>query len=131
MIGVPGAGLSNSMPPTIALLALGIAQAGFALALEPAGRRMLGNIRIWTGVVLVNGMIMTIYLWHLTAFVLVMVAAWLLGGVGLDAVPGSAAWWLARPIWFALYVAALFPLIMPLRATNARARIAARFRTGA
>jgi hypothetical protein len=112
MIGVPGAGLSNSMPPTIALLALGIAQAGFALALEPAGRRMLGNIRIWTGVVLVNGMIMTIYLWHLTAFVLVMVAAWLLGGVGLDAVPGSAAWWLARPIWFALYVAALFPLIM-------------------
>lgn len=112
MIGVPGAGLSNSMPPTIALLALGIAQAGFALALEPAGRRMLDNIRIWTSVVLVNGMIMTIYLWHLTAFVLVMVAAWLLGGVGLDVVPGSAAWWLARPIWFALYVAALFPLIM-------------------
>ncbi len=112
MIGVPGAGLSNSMPPTIALLALGIAQAGFALALEPAGRRMLDNIRIWTSVVLVNGMIMTIYLWHLTAFVLVMVAAWLLGGVGLDVVSGSAAWWLARPIWFALYVAALFPLIM-------------------
>lgn len=112
MIGVPGAGLSNSMPPTLALLALGIAQAGFAFALEPAGRRMLGNIRIWTGVVLVNGMIMTIYLWHLTAFVLVMVAAWLLGGIGLDVQPGSAAWWLARPVWFALYIAALFPLIM-------------------
>jgi len=112
MIGVPGAGLSNSMPPTIGLLALGIAQAGFALALEPAGRRMLDNIGIWTSVVLVNGMIMTIYLWHLTAFVLVMVAAWLLGGVGLDVQPGSAAWWLARPVWFALYIVALFPLIM-------------------
>jgi hypothetical protein len=112
MIGVPGSGLSNSMPPTLALLALGIAQAGFALALEPAGRRMLDSIRIWTGVVLVNGMIMTIYLWHLTAFVLVMIAAWLFGGIGLNVAPGSAAWWLARPVWFALYIAALFPLIM-------------------
>lgn len=41
-----------------------------------------------------------------------MVAAWLLGGIGLDMQPGSAAWWLARPIWFILYIAALFPLIM-------------------
>ena len=112
MIGVPGSDLSNSMPPTLALLALGIGQAGLALALEPSGRRMLDNIRIWTGVVLVNGMIMTIYLWHLTAFVVVMVAAWLLGGVGLEVVPGSSAWWLARPVWFILYIVALFPLIM-------------------
>lgn len=112
MIGVPGSGLSNSMPPTLALLALGIAQTGFALALEPAGRRMLDNLRVWTAVVLVNGMIMTIYLWHLTAFVLVLVAAWLLGGIGLDVMPGSAAWWLARPLWFALYIAASLPLVL-------------------
>lgn len=112
MIGVPGAGLSNSMPPTLALLALGIAQSGFALALEPPGRRMLDNLNRWTAVVLVNGMIMTIYLWHLTAFVLVMVAAWLLGGIGLDLAPGSAAWWFARPVWFALYIATLVPLIL-------------------
>ena len=112
MIGVPGTGLSNSMPPTIALLALGIAQTGFALALEPAARRMLDNLTLWTGTVLINGMIMTIYLWHLTAFVFVMVVAWLLGGIGLTVQPGSAEWWLARPIWFALYIAALLPLIM-------------------
>ena len=112
MIGVPGSDLSNSMPPTLALLALGIAQTGFALALEPQVQRILDNIKIWTAVVLVNGMIMTVYLWHLTAFVFVMVAAWLLGGVGLHAEPGSAAWWLARPVWFALYIAALSPLIM-------------------
>ncbi len=112
MIGVPGTGLSNSMPPTLALLALGIAQSGLALSLEPAARRMLGNLTLWTGVVLVNGMIMTIYLWHLTAFVAVMVAAWLLGGIGLTIEPGSAGWWLARPIWFALYIAALVPLIL-------------------
>lgn len=111
MIGVPGSDLSNSMPPTLALLALGNVQAGLALWLEARSRRWLGNVRVWTGVVLVNGMIMTIYLWHLTAFVLVMVAAWFLGGFGLGAMPGSAAWWLARPPWFAVYVAALVPLV--------------------
>jgi hypothetical protein len=112
MIGVPGAEMTNSMPPTLALLALGIGQTGLALALEPAGRRMLDNLRIWTGVVLVNGMIMTIYLWHLTAFVLVLVGAWLLGGAGLDVAPGSSTWWTARPLWFALYIITLFPLIL-------------------
>ncbi len=111
MIGVPGEALSNSMPPTLALLTLGIAQTGFALALEPAMRRLLARPRLWTGVVLVNGMIMTIYLWHLTAFVLVMIAAWALGGFGLHVVPGTATWWLERPLWFATYIAALLPLI--------------------
>ncbi|MBK8374163.1 MAG: acyltransferase [Sphingorhabdus sp.] len=111
MIGVPGSELSNSMPPTLALFALGVAQAGLALALEKAGRRMLDTMRIWTATVLLNGMIMTVYLWHLTAFVFVMVAAWLLGGIGLHSAPGSGAWWLARPIWFALYIAMLLPLI--------------------
>jgi hypothetical protein len=111
MIGVPGSELSNSMPPTVALLALGIAQAGLALAIEPQMRRVLDNLRLWTAVVLMNGMIMTVYLWHLTAFVLVMVAAWLLGGVGLNVVPGSGDWWLIRPVWFALYIVTLLPLI--------------------
>ncbi|WP_209347932.1 acyltransferase [Pontixanthobacter sp. CEM42] len=112
MIGVPGAEITNSMPPTIALMALGMTQTGFALALEKPARKMLDNLRIWTGVVLMNGMIMSIYLWHLTAFVLVMIAAWLAGSIGLDVAPGTAAWWFARPIWFALYIALTLPLIM-------------------
>ncbi|MXO90583.1 acyltransferase family protein [Pontixanthobacter aquaemixtae] len=112
MIGVPGAEITNSMPPTFALLALGVMQTGFAMMLQKPARKMLENIRIWTGVVLMNGMIMSIYLWHLTAFVLVMIAARLLGGVGLEVAPGSAQWWITRPVWFALYVAVTLPLIM-------------------
>jgi Acyltransferase family len=111
MIGVPGAALSNSMPPTLALLSLGIAQTGLALALEPFGRRMLARITVWTGVVLINGVIMTVYLWHLTAFVIVLVGAWMLGGMGLEVAPGSTDWWLMRPLWFALYIIILLPLI--------------------
>jgi peptidoglycan/LPS O-acetylase OafA/YrhL len=112
MIGVPGSDLSNSMPPTLALLALGVAQTGLVLALEGPGRRMLDGMRLWTATVMLNGMIMTVYLWHLTAFVLVVVAAWLLGNLGLEAMPGTAEWWWTRPIWFALYIAVLLPLIM-------------------
>lgn len=112
MIGVPGSELSNSMPPTLALLALGIAQTGLALALEKPARHMLGGLTAWTSVVLINGMIMTVYLWHLTAFVLVMVAAWMLGGIGLHVQPGSMEWWLTRPIWFLLYIVLLFPFIL-------------------
>ena len=111
MVAAPGE-LSNSLPPTLALFALGLAQVGLVLALEPLGRKMLDNLNIWTATVLMNGMIMTVYLWHLTAFVLVMTVCWvLLGGLGLDQVPGSPAWWVSRPLWFAIYIAALLPMI--------------------
>ena len=111
MVSAPG-GFSNSLPPTLALFALGAAQVGLVMALEPAGRRMLDRVGIWTATVLMNGMIMTVYLWHLTAFVLVMTADWLLlGGWGLGPVPGSGEWWITRPIWIAVYVLALLPMI--------------------
>lgn len=111
MVSAPG-GFSNSLPPTLALFALGMMQSGLVLALEPLGRRMLENLNIWTATVLMNGMIMTIYLWHLTAFVLVMTVTWLaLGGAGLDSVPGTGAWWASRPLWIGIYILALLPLI--------------------
>ena len=111
MVSAPD-GFSNSLPPTLALFALGVVQVGLVLALEPLGKKMLENIRIWTATVLMNGMIMTVYLWHLTAFVLVMTVVWLgLGGVGLDSVPGTGAWWATRPMWLVIYVLALLPMI--------------------
>ena len=111
MVSAPD-GFSNSLPPTLALFALGVVQVGLVLALEPWGRRLLDNLNLWTATVLMNGMIMTVYLWHLTAFVLVMTVVWLgLGGFGLGAVPGSGQWWLTRPVWIAVYVVALLPMI--------------------
>ncbi len=111
MVSAPG-GFSNSLPPTLALMALGGVQVGLVLALERAGRRMLENVSVWTATVLMNGMIMTVYLWHLTAFVLVMTVDWLLlGGWGLGPVPGTGEWWVTRPVWIAVYILALLPLI--------------------
>ncbi len=110
MIGVPGEPVTNSQPPTMALFMLGIFQAGLVLVLEPLGRRALENLRAWTTVVLMNGMIMTVYLWHLTAMVLVVALAYWLG-IGLEVEPGSGAWWAARPVWLGLSVLALLPAI--------------------
>ena len=110
MIGVPGAEVSNSMPPTIALVALGLTQAGIAITLEPLGRAWLSQGRVWAAVILLSGMIMTVYLWHLTAFILATAVGYGLG-IGLDFVPGSGGWWAARLVWVPIFMIALVPFI--------------------
>lgn len=113
MISVPDEAISNTLPPKLPLLALGMAQAGFVLAAEVPFRRWLRRPTPWTGAVLLNGMIMTIYLWHSTALTLMIGLAIRLGDVGLALEPGTASWWLTRPVWFAVYMLALAAL-MPL-----------------
>lgn len=107
MVSVPGDAVSNSLPPKLPLLALGIAQGGLLLSMEGPLRRWLAGTAPWTATVLVNGMIMTVFLWHLTASMLVIGVAMLLDGVGLTTYPGSGVWWLLRPAWFLIYILAL------------------------
>jgi hypothetical protein len=54
---------------------------------------------LWTATVALNGMIMTIYLWHLTAMVAVIGGLMLAGGFGLGLAVASPVWWLTRPLW--------------------------------
>jgi surface polysaccharide O-acyltransferase-like enzyme len=112
MVSVPGEEVSNSLPPKLPMLLLGMIQIGLALSLEAPFRRWLERPVPWTATVLVNGMIMTIFLWHLTASTLVTGLALQLGSVGLTVEPGSGAWWAARPLWLALSVLALAPLAL-------------------
>lgn len=114
LISVPDAVVSNTLPPKLPLLALAMAQAGFVLAAERPLRRWLNRPAPWTAAVLLNGMIMTIYLWHSTAMVLTIGISVALGHVGLAFVPGSGSWWLLRPVWMGTYIlvlAALMPLV--------------------
>ena len=111
MVGVPGEEVSNTMPPTILLMALGAVQTGLLLAVEGPMRRWLASGKRWAGVVLVNGTIMSVYLWHLTALALLVGLAALCGGIGLHLIPGTAAWWTARIPWFAVLFGGLFVLI--------------------
>lgn len=99
MIGIDGAELNNSMPTRVTMLLLGMAQGGLILLAEKPLARWLESRRVWFATVAVNARIMTLYLWHLTAMVLLIGALLLAGGVGLGVEPGSAAWWLTRPLW--------------------------------
>ena len=116
MVSTASQRISNSLPPRITLLALGAAQTGLLLALERPARRLLERGALWTATVLINGMIMTVFLWHITALVTAIALIFPLGAFGgFDAnywlliVPGTAAWWLTRPLWIAVLVVALIP----------------------
>ena len=124
MVGSPDEDLSNTLPPKITLLALSVFQFGLILAIERPMRRFLSGARVWAATVLINSMIMTIYLWHLTVMVIIVSLAYLAGGLGLGLEPGSPEWWLSRPIWIAILYAALLPVTLLLAPLERRARAA-------
>ncbi len=124
MVGSPDPGLSNTLPPKITLLALGIFQFGLLLALENPMRRALNGLRLWTATVLINSMIMTVYLWHITVMIVLIGLLYLAGGLGLDIEPGTETWWYSRIVWILVLLLLLLPvalLLSPLeRASRGR-----------
>lgn len=114
MLTVPGATFSNSRPPSLALLTLGVFQTGLLLVLQTPVRRWLQRPGPWMLTVLVNSRIMTIYLWHLTVMVLLIGVAMKFGGIGLGAEPGSTTWFLLRLVWIAVLFSALLVFVMVL-----------------
>ena len=122
MVGSPDENLSNTLPPKITLLALGIAQFGLLLSIEAPMRRALDNVRLWAATVLINSMIMTLYLWHLTVMVILISLLYLAGGFGLGIEPASQGWWLTRPIWIAVLYACLLPVALLLGPLERRSR---------
>jgi hypothetical protein len=57
----------------------------------------------------VNSIIMTMYLWFMTAYLLALLVLWPLG-LGRDSTPTSS-WWLQRLIWVIVPGVFLFGLI--------------------
>ena len=112
MVSVPGEAVSSSSPPKLPMLLLGSIQIGVAMALASSVRRWLDSSKTWTVVVLVNGMTMTIFLWHLTAPTLITGLALQLGNVGLTVEPGSGPWWATRPLWLCVDLFALVGLAL-------------------
>jgi hypothetical protein len=111
MVDIPDAPIVNLMPPSLALLSLGVMQAGIVLLLEPIGQRLLKAGKFVDLISVINGRMMTIFLWHLTGFQLVIGIAVFMGGFGLHMIPEDPLWWLTRPIWIVLYTLATLLLI--------------------
>ena len=109
LVGVPDDPLSNTTPPRLPLLALALFHGGLLLAVEKPVRKWLANPKPWAVTILINSMIMTVYLWHLTPMAFVFGAGYWSGGRGFTVEPGSGSWWALRPIW----ILGLFILLVP------------------
>jgi fucose 4-O-acetylase-like acetyltransferase len=92
--------ISNVYPPTICLMAMAFWSIGAAMLLRAPLSRWLQREGPWKGVVLTNSVIMTLFLWHMTAFLLAILVLWPLGFGRLGAT--SLRYWLERPLWLAL-----------------------------
>jgi hypothetical protein len=103
MVGIPGPQLTNMTPPTFAIALLGGAQAGLIWGIREVIDRITRQRRAWNGVVAISGVLMTIYLWHLSAMSFVAAAGlFAFDGIMFSIEPGTTAWWLTRPLWLGL-----------------------------
>jgi fucose 4-O-acetylase-like acetyltransferase len=114
MITLSKADRSNAFPPSLALLALGVSQTGAVLLFESAAKRWLERPRVWLAVATANSMIMTFYLWNMSAVVLAAVLVFPTG-IAPQPEPLSTAWWLLRPAWIALCAVCLLPFLFGFR----------------
>lgn len=126
MVGLPGEAISNMNPPTVCLIALTIWQVSALMLVRRPITNWLQRPRAWGAVIAANSMIMTMFLWHLSALMLAAVIL-LPGGFPQPAV-GTLSWWLLRPVWVAILcaVTALFVLLLgrferPERSSTAHA----------
>lgn len=119
MIGVPGADIQNTSPPTPALLAFAAAQAGALIAVAPPADRLLHGPRVRAVLGRANSAVLGVYLWHMVP---VAVAALLLYPTGLFPQPamGSAGWWLWRLGWLAVLSVLMGLLVAGLQAARGR-----------
>ncbi|MFF0109573.1 acyltransferase family protein [Streptomyces hirsutus] len=117
MVDIPGAPFGNLSPPTLALLALATAQLGLVLLLRDAGNRRLQRFGPWMAVIAVNSVILTVLLWHMSAFVLAAVAVYASGLVPLPQPPADTGAWL---LWKLSWLAVLFPVLGALVAVFGR-----------
>ena len=115
MVGLQADADSNATPPTLALVALTMVQVGIVVSLRQRADRWLhGRPMVWAVVAVIGAVIITVFLWHMTALIVVAslthLAGWWPQVTEID-----AQWWLLRPVWLALCGVALVPLVLVFR----------------
>lgn len=97
MVSVPGQAFSNMYPTTAAIVGVAVFQLGLILLLRRPVTRFLRRPRVYGPVVAINLVIMTIFVWHMTAVLIVLAVA---RELGLDPLSEpTAIWWFQRPIF--------------------------------
>ncbi|BCL12688.1 acyltransferase family protein [Micromonospora sagamiensis] len=120
MLNVPGERLDNAAPPSLALLVLATAQLGLIMVLRAPAERWLRRPGPWQAVIAVNAVVLTVFLWHLSAAILLVGG---LDAVGLLPTPpvDSPAWLAWRVPWLLMLVVVLAALVAIFGPVEARA----------
>ncbi|MEX2273982.1 MAG: acyltransferase [Actinomycetota bacterium] len=89
--------IANTYPPTLPMVAMTLWSIGVGMLLRDPANRWLRRTGPWMVTIYVNSVIMTLYLWHMTAYLLAILVLWPLGfGHQTES---TWRWWLERPIW--------------------------------
>jgi peptidoglycan/LPS O-acetylase OafA/YrhL len=92
---------SNVNPPSAALFPLALAQLGIVIAARRSVGRWLTRPRVWAVVVTTGSITLTVYLWHMTALILVAALTYMTGLWPYTS-EINASWWKLRPVWLSL-----------------------------
>ena len=109
MVGTGFDRISNMSPPTVCIVMLALWQIGLAMLLRDPVNRWLQRRQSWMAVLWANSTIMTIYLWHLTAYAAAYLIFLPTGWTRSAEI--TAVWWLQRLIWITIPSAILLFLI--------------------
>lgn len=101
---------NNAAPPTVALFSLALVQLGLVLMLRAPISRALARPRVWAPVALLGARLMTLFLWHQVALVVVTNLAALQDWLPLSA-ENNALWWAQQPLWIAAFSLGLAGLV--------------------
>jgi hypothetical protein len=124
MIDVAHEQIKNASPPTLALLATATVQLGLIMLLHDPAQRWLRRRRPWLMVVAANAVVLTIFLWHMSAVLVLIGVLWWTHRLPTAPV-GSAGWWLWRVPWLLMLtvvLTALVAIFAPLETRGPRRR---------
>jgi hypothetical protein len=108
LLGTDVEQISNAYPPTLCYLAVGIWQIGAVLLLRERAKRWLQTARAWKATIFVNTIVMTLFLWHMTAFLIAVLILWPLG---LGRGHSDLRWWAERVVWIGVPAFILIGLV--------------------
>ena len=118
MIGLPNQPVSNMFPPSVCVVVVAVLQFSLLMLARPALLRWLRRPGPWRATIVVNTLVMTLFLWHITGLVLAAGTAHL-AGVPLPEI-GSLQWWLQKPVWLLAATAVTALLVLAFHPVERR-----------
>jgi hypothetical protein len=97
LLGTDVERITNTNPPTVMMLAMALWSIGAVMLIRPALSRWLQRAAVWRRVIAANSIVMTLFLWHMTAYLIAVLLLWPLG-LGNEG-DTTTSWWIQRPIW--------------------------------